>query len=435
MRRPSLAEWAERLPLLNELAQAGAPVIVGCSGGADSLALLALTVDAGIPVVAVHVDHGLRDGSEADYAIVEGAAGERGVASTMCRIAIEPGPNLEARARSARYEALEAARVAEGASAVLVGHTLDDQAETVLLNLLRGSATAGLSAMAARHGSVARPMLGLRHRDTLEICARLGFAPVVDPMNSDPRYRRVWLRREVLPALEAGADRDLRGLLARQAEVMREESDFLDALAREALAEAGDPPRVERLAALEPALARRALRLWLGGLPPTLAAIDSVLAVVAGERQAVELPGGRRIVRSRGALTIERADDDERRSDACEFALPGAAAALGVELETWIESAAPVVWPDGRETCVVDADIVGDHAWLRPAEAGERFAPLGLRGTKLVVSVAHHARVVATSASGGVVWVVGYRIDDHARVTSRTRRFLWMTVSAPVPAR
>jgi tRNA(Ile)-lysidine synthase len=441
-----LAGWLDRVPLLGELAQTAAsgaeprPVVVGCSGGADSLALLALTCAAGVPVVAVHVDHGLRDGSEADFAVVADAAARLGVPATTCRVAIEAGPNLEARARDARYGALEAERARVGASAVLVGHTTDDQAETVLLNLLRGSATAGLAAMAPRQGTVLRPLLGLRHRDTLEICARMSFVPIVDPMNGDLRYRRVWLRREVLPALEAGAGRDLRGVLARQAEVMRDESDLLDALALQALAGAGDPPRTDRIAALEPALARRALRLWLGGSPPSLAAIDSLLAVVAGERRAVELPGGRRVVRRGGVLTIEHAEMDGRSSDSCEFALPGPVAALGLELETWIERAAPVAWPDGRETCVVDADTVGDRAWLRPAEAGERFAPLGLQGTKRVTAVlagpaSQRPRVVATSPSGGVVWVVGYRIDDHARVTSRTRRFLWMTVSAPAPAR
>jgi len=444
--RASLDGWLRRLPLLAELAEAtGAaavarPVIVGCSGGADSLALLALSCAAEVPVVAVYVDHGLRDGSEADFAVVADAAARLGVTAITCRVAITAGPNLEARARDARYAALEAERTRVGAAAVLVGHTADDQAETVLLNLLRGAATAGLAAMAPRQGTVLRPILGLRHADTLEICARLGFAPVVDPMNGDVRFRRVWLRREVLPALEAGAGRDLRGVLARQAEVMRDESDLLDALARDALAAAGDPPRADHIAALAPALARRALRQWLGGTPPSLATIDSLLAVVEGERRALELPGDRRVVRRGGRLSIETSSPEPRPvATPTEFALPGSVSADGIALEAWIERAVPVVWPDGRDTCVVDADKVGDRAWLRPAAPGERFAPLGLPGTKSVTAAMHRPasdqpRVVATAESGGVVWVVGYRIDDNARVTSRTRRFLWMTVSASVSA-
>jgi tRNA(Ile)-lysidine synthase len=447
----TLAPWTARLPLLAELAAAGDPVVVACSGGADSLALLALSVAAGVAAVAVHVDHGLRVGSHADFAVVEAAARELGVAARVVRVVVPPGSNLEARAREARYGALDDARLASGASAVLVGHTADDQAETVLLNLLRGAATAGLAAMAVRQGAVVRPLLGLRRRDTLEICARLAFAPVVDPMNGDPHFRRVWLRREVLPALEAGAGRDLRALLARQAEVMREESDLLETLARRALDDAGDPPRAAAIAALEPALARRALRQWLGGTPPSLAAVDGVLAVATGARRAVELPGDRRVARRRGRLVMENGPAPASLAAAPPevahpFAVPGPVAAGGVELETWVERAAPVVWPDGRETCVVDADRVGDRVWLRPAERGERFVPLGMRGTKTVsaawaespggaTAVAGAApaggpRVVATGASNGVVWVVGYRIDDRVRITSRTRRFLWMTVSA-----
>jgi tRNA(Ile)-lysidine synthase len=432
----TLSAWLERAPVLGELAASGARVVVGCSGGADSLALLSLVAAAGVPAIAVHVDHGLRAGSDADFAVVAAVGAELGVPARAAVVTVEPGPNLEARAREQRYRALEAVRSEAGASAVLVGHTADDQAETVLLNLLRGSATAGLAAMPVRQGTLLRPILGLRRRDTLEICARLGLAPLEDPMNAETRYRRVWLRREVLPALEAGANRDLRGLLARQAEIMREESDLLDSLAARALAAAGDPPAVAALAALEPALARRALRLWLGGSPPSLATIDALLGVVAGDRRALELAGGRRVVRRRGHLEIDAlAPESAFRTDPVEFALPGSVAALGIALDCWIEQAAPVGWPDGRETCVVDADRVGDHAWLRPAGRRERFAPLGLQGTKPVNTETAEPAVVATEASGGVVWVVGYRIDDRVRVTSRTRRFLWMTVSAADPPR
>jgi tRNA(Ile)-lysidine synthase len=442
----SLGTWLDRVPMLEPLAGTGAPVVVACSGGADSLALLALAAAAGIDVVAVHVDHGLRAGSDADFAVVRQAAARLGVPATMSRVTITPGPNLEARARDARYDALQQARAAAGASIVLVGHTADDQAETVLLNLLRGSASAGLAAMAARQGTIVRPILGLRRRDTLEVCARLALAPVVDPMNGEPRFRRVWLRREVLPLLEAGANRDLRALLARQAEVMRDESDLLDALASDALAAAGDPPRVRDLAAVDPAVARRAVRLWLGGAPPSLATVDAILAVVAGERRALELAGGRRVVRRCGCLLIERIEIEPSSPSAppavapVRFSVPGVVDSGGIAIESWIERAAPVGWPDGRETCVVDADTVGDHAWLRPAGSRERFAPLGLQGTKPIAAarakiserLSPHSdcsQIVATATSGGVVWVVGYRIDDRVRVTSRTRRFLWMTVS------
>ena len=322
-----------------------------------------------MPVAAVHVDHGLRAGSEADFAVVAAAAAGLGASSSTGRVTIEPGANLEARARDARYEALEQARIDAGAAYVLVGHTADDQAETVLLNMLRGSATAGLAAMPERQGTIVRPLLGLRRRDTVEICARLAFAPVVDPMNGDARFRRVWLRREVLPLLEAGAGRDLRGLLARQADVMRDESDLLDGLAHRALAAAGDPPRTDHIAVLEPAL--RAPR------PSSVARWVAAVArhdrrVARRRRRRPPCPRAARRsarVRRRGAARARAvARPRPRAPDApVEFAPPGLVSVNGVALESWVERAAPVAWPDGRETCVVDADAVGDRAWLRPA--------------------------------------------------------------------
>src|SRR5262249_29856700 len=126
------------------------PVVVGCSGGADSLALLALAVEAGLEPIAVHVDHGLRGGSGREGDVGAGAAARRGARFDARRVHVESGPNLEARARAARYDALEMARAEHGATAVLVAHTADDQAETVLLNLLRGSGSAGLAGLPPR---------------------------------------------------------------------------------------------------------------------------------------------------------------------------------------------------------------------------------------------------------------------------------------------
>jgi len=283
-----------------------APVVVACSGGADSLALLALSVDAELSPVAVHVDHGLRPGSEREADAVAAAAARLGASFDARRVLVEPGSNLEARARAARYAALEAARAEHGATAVLVAHTADDQAETVLLNLLRGSGSAGLAGMPVRRGRVVRPLLAVRRAEVRAECARRQLVPVDDPSNEDRAHRRNWIRHDVLPLLERGAGRDLTPVLTRQAEVLRAESDFLDALARAAWpGEAG--ARARDLARLPDPLARRAVRAWLGPPPPALDEVDAVLAVARGERRAVDLAGGRRVERSRGVL---RADGD-----------------------------------------------------------------------------------------------------------------------------
>lgn len=282
-----------------------APVVVGCSGGADSLALLALAVEAGLAPVAVHVDHGLRPGSEREADVVAGAAARLGARFDPRRVNVDAGANLEARARAARYDALEAARVQHGATAVLVAHTADDQAETVLLNLMRGSGSAGLAGMPARRGRVVRPLLGARRAEVRAECARRRLVPVADPSNDDLAHRRNWVRHEVLPLLERGAGRDLTPVLVRQAAVLRAESDFLDALARAAWPGEGGA-RARDLTALPDPLARRAVRGWLGPPPPALDEVDAVLAVAHGVRRAVDLAGGRRVERRDGVLHTVR---------------------------------------------------------------------------------------------------------------------------------
>jgi tRNA(Ile)-lysidine synthase len=448
------------------------PVVVACSGGPDSLALLALAAEAGLLPVAVHVDHGSRPGSAAEASVVAGFAERLGTGFAAETVVVPPGPNFEARAREARYAALERAREQLGATAVLVGHSRDDQAETVLLNVLRGAGVPGLAGMPARRGMIVRPLLDVPRADLAAVCARLGLCPLDDPMNSDSIHRRVWLRREVIPALEAGASRDLRAVLARQAAVARADSDLLDALAAELLARAaegaaaatgahgameatgvrrmGAAPGGEGLdaavlAGAPEALARRAVRLWLGPPPPDAGHVEDVLGVVRGERRAAELPGG--VVISRSGGRLHRWLDRDRGEvpttvQTIPIELPGTASGFGVELVSWVERAAPVRWPDGRWTAVVDADVVGGRAVLRAAGRGERFVPLGLGGHKVVSDALAEAGVPARDRAGHPIladpdgsplWVLGYRIDDRVRVSPGTRRFLWLTVEAGGP--
>jgi tRNA(Ile)-lysidine synthase len=292
-------------PRLVGLHDTDRPAVVGCSGGPDSLALLTLAHHAGVDPVAVHVDHRLRPASEQDAAVVADHAATLGVPFVAITAPVAAGPNLEARARDVRYAALEAQRLARDAAVILVGHTADDQAETVLLNLLRGSASAGLGAMSPRRGRLVRPLLAIRRAETEALCAELGLVPVRDPTNQDPSWRRAWIRHDVLPRLNAGAERDLVPLLARQADVLRSESEYLDELARAAWAPSGDAAAAT-LGTLPPVVARRAVRLWLGSPPPSLADVDRVLAVAAGACRATEVSGGRRVWRSHGRLHVAR---------------------------------------------------------------------------------------------------------------------------------
>jgi tRNA(Ile)-lysidine synthase len=294
------------LPRLKALDVVGDQPVVACSGGPDSVALLALTVASGRAPTAVYVDHGLRSAAASEGALVAEVARRLGVEARSVAVEVGDGANLEARARVARYAALDEVRRELGAQHVLVGHTADDQAETVLLNLLRGSASAGLGGMAPRRGSVVRPLLGLRRAECEAVCAAIGVEPLRDPMNADPRFRRVVVRGDLLPRLSAAAGRDLVPVLVRQAEVLRSESEYLDVLARAAWPPDGDAHRADVLARLPVVLARRAVRQWLGAPPPSFTDVERVLAVARGDARATEIAGGRRVVRRSGALHVLR---------------------------------------------------------------------------------------------------------------------------------
>jgi tRNA(Ile)-lysidine synthase len=292
--RPRATPLADRLLPRCDLPDAGTSVTCAVSGGPDSLALLVLAARAGCTVTAVHVDHALREGSAAEADVVAHVAASVGASFRAVRTPVAPGPNVEARARAARYAALP--------PGVLTGHTADDQAETVLLALLRGAGLDGL----AGFDPATRPLRHLRRRDTRALCAEVGVTPLVDPMNTDPALRRTRVRSELLPLLDAIAEREVAPVLARQAELFHDEAAFLDDLAL-----AVDPTDARELAAAPAVLARRAVRRWLraevGGdeqHPPDRASVERVLAVARGDVRATEVCGAR-VARTAGRLRIE----------------------------------------------------------------------------------------------------------------------------------
>ena len=269
--------------------ESGAAVTCGVSGGADSAALLVLAVAAGCRATAVHVDHGLRAGSSEEADVVRRLCERVGAGFRAEYVELSDGPNLEARARAARYAVLP--------PDALTGHTADDQAETVLINLLRGAGASGIGAM--RPGP-RRPMLAVRRSETHELCSMLGIEIVRDPSNTDPRHLRNRVRHELLPLMNELARRDLVPVLTRQADIARADADLLDELAATL-----DPTDAIALTAAPVPLARRAVRRWLTTEhPPDLATVERVLAVARGDDVATETGDGRRVSRSRQRLAL-----------------------------------------------------------------------------------------------------------------------------------
>jgi len=263
------------------------------SGGPDSTALLVLAVAAGLDVTCWTVNHSLRPTSADETHLVAHTGATLGVATITVDGPVDDGPDLEQRARDIRRAVLP-----EG---VLTGHTADDQAETVLLNLLRG---AGVPGTAGIGDPARRPLLALRRTETRGLCEALDLQVVDDPSNADPRFTRNRVRHEVLPLLADVAGRDPVPLLARHATLASEATGLLADLVADV-----DPTDVRSVVDLPDDLVRLAVRRWLtdvvSGPPPDQASVDRVLDVVRGRVVATEVAGGHRVCRSAGFLRFE----------------------------------------------------------------------------------------------------------------------------------
>ena len=309
-------------------------VLAACSGGADSLALAAALAfeapKAGVLGGGVTVDHGLQPGSAELAARVTGTMTELGLSPAITVAADVAGPGSgnyqgpEAAARSARYAALAAAAEAgnaPGAVWIMLGHTLDDQAETVLLGLARGSGARSLAGMAPVSGRYLRPLLAIRRAQTAAACAALGLVTWDDPQNFDPRFTRTRVRQDIMPALAAALGPGIAEALARTADLVRADADALDVIAAAAADKLGGTASAltagwaaDDIGALPDAIRHRVLRLAAlaagcpaGGLAQRhVATLDALVTEWHGQRWA-DLPGGIRCRRQYGRLHFTRA--------------------------------------------------------------------------------------------------------------------------------
>jgi tRNA(Ile)-lysidine synthase len=297
----------------------GATVIVACSGGADSLALLAGTVfearKQAWHVVGATVDHGLQEASSVQAERVVAQMATLGAAETLsARITVEGGGlGPEAAARRARYAVLGEVAQRFDAAAVLLGHTRDDQAETVLLGLARGSGGRSLAGMRRAFEHYRRPLLDLPRADTVAACEAEGIEFWSDPHNDDPQFTRSRVRTRVLPVLEDELGPGVAEALARTADQLRADMDFLDQVADSVLDGLGDTLPVDELAAQPDPVRRRVLRLaaLAAGAPASELFHEHVLAMDAlitdwHGQQWIELPGRLRFLRREGRLGFER---------------------------------------------------------------------------------------------------------------------------------
>jgi tRNA(Ile)-lysidine synthase len=310
-------------------------ILAACSGGADSLALAAaLAFEAprlGLRRGGVTVDHQLQPGSAEQAQAAATAMTAMGldpvlsIGAEVARAGMPDYPGPEAAARQARYLALGRAADQAGAAAILLGHTSDDQAETVLLGLARGSGARSLAGMPERSGRCLRPLLGISRAQARAACAALSLEPWDDPQNADPAFARARVRHRLMPALERELGPGVAQALARSARQLRADADYLDLMAAteaERMASGGPGLPVDSLAALPEAIRSRVLRdaAVAAGCPPGaltqrhVTALDALVTGWRGQRWA-DLPGGIRAERRYGKLLLRSGPGDERDHD------------------------------------------------------------------------------------------------------------------------
>jgi tRNA(Ile)-lysidine synthase len=446
------------------LIAAGNTVVVAVSGGADSLCLLhvlqTLAPDLGCNLHVAHLNHALRPASGADAAFVAERAAELGLPYTVERrdvgaLARAQRVSLETAARRARYEFLHGVAAAASAAGIATGHTRDDQAETLLLHLARGSGLGGLAGMPPRRDALIRPLLEVGHAQTVAYCAALGLVPRQDESNLSPAHRRNRIRREALPRLEA-IQPAASANIARAARLLAADLALIERLARHALAHAvtrrdGAHVRLSatRLLEAEPELRPHMLRLLLADLLGHAEGFGErdyvrILEAIASgaPRASLALPKGLVLDRHGDEVMIGRATTPPGPVLGNHvLPVPGA-----VQTEVGLLRAEPATAPDDwagvpPSVAYLDPAVAGPTLTVRAWRPGDRVRPLGLGGTRKVQDVfidrkvprALRGRIPIIEGPRGIAWLAGLCVSEAYRAGQGAAavRLTWWPMEPP----
>jgi len=441
----------------------GETVLVALSGGPDSVALLSvlkeLQSEYRLTLLAVYIDHGLRPnevGREIEFC--QNLCRDLSVSFSSLKIKPEElaqlkGLSLQEAARILRYEALKAEALRVEADRIATGHHGTDQAETLLLNLIRGSGMKGLSGIPPVRGIIIRPLIELHREDIEAYLKEKGLRFVIDSSNLQEHYLRNRLRKQLIPILKQ-FNPAVMDTLMRTAEILRQENDFIEIQVNKTLIRLisrKTDKRIELflspLEAMDRVILRRALRRAIdevrGLRGITFNHIESIIEFIynakTGDR--LYLPGGYRVIKSYSTLLIT-SEQPVRIKDR-EVKLPG---------ETEIQEAMLVItasisenvqgYGDGKWEVVLDLDTIELPLRVRARKQADEFFPFGLGGRKKLHDFFIDEKVprderdsvpLIVSADDKIVWVVGYRIDDRFKVTSSTKRFLRLVAKVMKP--
>lgn len=472
----------------------GGKVIVAVSGGPDSVYLLHRALREYDEVVVAHVNHGARgERSEQDERFVRDLAQSLGLSVRVHRLRnlAGGGAGFEERARRARYAYFERLCREEGADAVLVGHTADDQVETVLMRILRGTGIAGLKGIPRRtEARVERPLLRTWRREIISCLEKRGIPYRVDESNADTRFERNWIRHVLLPALAARYGQAVTGRIFELGERLREVEDFVADAARRWVrrnTSGGGPPRIPRgrFARLPEILRKRILQLLCeerAGIRVAGRTLDAMDRLVVSRGPSARLDiGGGGILRNRYGSTVLEVETGSRarrtgvsarggRHNAFHagpvdgrttLAGPGTYRVAGRGGRAtgppcggvwilWEETIPPKEIPrevsaDGERSAFFDAGALRTPLSVRPVRAGDRMVPFGLGAPKKVKEIfidrkvprdERWGRPALCDARGEILWIPGVVRSSHAPLTAATRRAALFTVSeADLPGR
>jgi tRNA(Ile)-lysidine synthase len=447
----SLAETVERTLRRHAMLTGGETVLVGVSGGADSVALLttllALAPSWRLSLRVLHVDHGLRHDSDADAQFVQRLGERLGVPVDVTVVRVGPG-SVEAAARTARHAALETAAGQVGATRIALGHTADDQAETVLMRLIEGTGVRGLAGIPSVRGRIIRPLIEARHRDAVAALEAARLPWIEDPSNEDPKFFRNRVRHELLPLLGSAYDPEVVTRLTAVARAARRSVDALDHMAARELERLADRRAAAftlsraALAALPAAVAAEVLRnaaASLGSRAPLRAwghrGLRRVLAPTAPRRPfrlggvLVEVSGDRvRVGAEPLPGLVTRPLEVPGRVELPE---------IGRALEASIVPAAMYELPRDPERAAFDADRLPSRLLVRARRRGDRFTAFGggerrLKSLLIDTKIPRwdRGRVPIIEADGDIVWVASLRRAATAPVMATTRRVLELRLVA-----
>ena len=460
----------KRLILASGCFAAGEAVLVGVSGGPDSVALLHLLADLrrelGLHLEVAHLQHGIRgDDAKADASFVGDLAKSLALPFHLKELELptlkaKAGKgNIEALARAERYRFFHEIVKVRALAKVATAHTQDDQAETVLMWFLRGAGTTGLRGMAPVQRftptgcdddsaiTLVRPLLTVSKAALLQYLTSCNLAHRVDRTNEDPVYLRNWLRRELLPTIERRLDTKVRARLANQATLLRAEDQWMDQVARERLRVAQRDGQLDRKTVCDTPLAlqRRMLRLWLGSIRGNLRGLDaghvqSLIELIASEppQGCVAIPGGWQCVKEYRWLRLERHTQRQQQICYSYRFVPGRSLDIP---EARIRLVSRLIGnssnlPRGFDEAQLDLAKIDGALQVRNFRIGDRYQPLGMAGTKKLKDLFIERRlplsrraVLPLLVSGGtILWIPGCGRSEVARIAATSTQILHIKI-------